>query len=63
MARTPTTVRLNDAERDVLRAAARRTGTPYTRLLREAALDRAVNVLHRDVEQVRPSGSREDGGE
>lgn len=59
MARTPTTVRLSDAERDVLRAAARKTGAGYTTMMRRAALARAATLLSREVPELRRMQGRE----
>lgn len=62
MARTPTTVRLSDAEKRILRAAAERRGTTYGRYLREAALEAAVDVLETELlsedTDAQPSGTR-----
>lgn len=54
MARRPTTVRLSDAEKKLLKAAAQRRGTTYGRWLRESALEASVNVLEEELEDLRP---------
>lgn len=60
--RRPTTVRLSDTEKDVLKAAARRVEIPYTRALRRAGLRWAADVLTREVDQLRGGDGREVGG-
>lgn len=57
MRRKPTTVRLSEAERDILRAAAKKVGKPYTVALRERGLDWATGVLSRELGQ-RPERER-----
>lgn len=56
MARKPTTVRLSEAERDVMRAAAKKTGKPYTVALREQGLNWATTVLSRELRRDRNGG-------
>lgn len=59
MARKPTTVRLNESEKSVLRAAARKSGTPWTRYVRNAALDAAARDLAGDVPALRRRQDRD----
>lgn len=47
-------VRLNTAERRVLRAAARQRGCGWTSLMRQLALEGAVDILEEELEDVRP---------
>lgn len=62
MHRKPTTVRLSEAERDVLRAAARKTGVGYTTLVRRAALDHAADVLARELRRTSDQNRKDSGG-
>lgn len=59
MARQPTTIRLNDSEKRILQAAAEKSGTPWTRWARNAALDRATRELQRDVPALRRQGRQD----
>lgn len=59
MPREPTTIRLNQSERDVIQAAARKRGEGWTTYMRNKALDAAARDLERDVPALRRRQDRE----
>lgn len=59
MARRPSSIRFNQSERQVIQAVARKSDTPWTRWVRNAALDRAARELQRDVPAFRNHDGRE----
>lgn len=59
MSRKPTSIRLSDSEKRVLRAASRREGRAMAALIREEALAHAVTVLERELEDIQPHTRRE----
>lgn len=63
MPRDPTTVRFSSAERRLLEAAAERQGETRGAWIREAAVERSVEVLEEELEELRPEReTRESGG-
>lgn len=61
--RTPTTIRLTDAEKKVLRTAARCADTSVSHLLRSAGLAQAAEILEADADHPPPDSIRAAVGE